>query len=48
MSFPIRDRHVEYCMNRVDMLLSYGVQPVMVFDGGVLPSKASEDSKRAA
>ena len=35
-------------MTRVEMLLSHGVQPVMVFDGGLLPSKASQESKRAA
>ena len=33
------DRHVQYCMGRIDLLLAAGVRPVVVFDGGRLPNK---------
>ena len=35
-------------MGRVKMLLHFGVTPYLVFDGDYLPSKAAEESGRAA
>lgn len=40
-------RYIEYCMHRVNMLRHYGVQPVLVFDGGGLPMKSDQEIKRA-
>jgi methylmalonyl-CoA mutase cobalamin-binding subunit len=40
-------RYIEYCMHRVNMLRHYGVQPVLVFDGGSLPMKSDQEIKRA-
>ena len=40
-------RYIEYCMHRVNMLRHFGVQPVLVFDGGSLPMKSDQEIKRA-
>ncbi|KAI4295358.1 hypothetical protein L6164_035412 [Bauhinia variegata] len=40
-------RHVEYCMRRVNLLRYYGVKPILVFDGGLLPMKGEQENKRA-
>ncbi|KAL2343232.1 hypothetical protein Fmac_004517 [Flemingia macrophylla] len=40
-------RHIEYCMHRVNLLLHYGVKPILVFDGGLLPMKSDQENKRA-
>uniref|UniRef100_A0A6N2KFC9 Exonuclease 1 n=1 Tax=Salix viminalis TaxID=40686 RepID=A0A6N2KFC9_SALVM len=40
-------RHIEYCMHRVNLLRHYGVKPVLVFDGGLLPMKIEQENKRA-
>ncbi|KAJ4849968.1 hypothetical protein Tsubulata_004862 [Turnera subulata] len=40
-------RHIEYCMHRVNLLRHYGVKPVLVFDGGLLPMKMEQENKRA-
>jgi exonuclease 1 len=40
-------RYVAFCMDRVRLLRGCGVVPVMVFDGGRLPMKASEEESRA-
>ena len=40
-------RHVEFAMNRVRMLLYFGVTPYLVFDGDNLPSKAGTEADRA-
>ncbi|XP_043914341.1 exonuclease 1 [Protopterus annectens] len=40
------DQYVAYCMKFVDMLLSYGVKPVLVFDGCTLPSKNEVEKSR--
>ncbi|KAL0442581.1 UNVERIFIED_CONTAM: Exonuclease 1 [Sesamum latifolium] len=40
-------RHIDYCMHRVNMLRHYGVQPILVFDGGSLPMKGDQEIKRA-
>lgn len=39
-------RHVHYCMGRVDLLVSSGIKPLIVFDGGRLPNKAEEERAR--
>ncbi|KAJ8761987.1 hypothetical protein K2173_006589 [Erythroxylum novogranatense] len=40
-------RHIEYCMHRVNLLRHYGVKPILVFDGGILPMKIEQENKRA-
>ncbi|XP_020204265.1 exonuclease 1 [Cajanus cajan] len=40
-------RHIEYCMHRVNLLRHFGVKPVLVFDGGLLPMKSDQENKRA-
>jgi len=40
-------RHIEYCMHRVNLLRHYGVKPILVFDGGLLPMKGDQENKRA-
>ncbi|GAB2299048.1 hypothetical protein Dimus_033122 [Dionaea muscipula] len=40
-------RHVDYCMHRVNLLRHYGVKPILVFDGGLLPMKGEQENKRA-
>ncbi|XP_045825675.1 exonuclease 1 isoform X1 [Trifolium pratense] len=39
-------RHIEYCMHRVNLLRHYGVKPILVFDGGLLPMKIEQENKR--
>uniref|UniRef100_A0A803SVQ3 Exonuclease 1 n=1 Tax=Anolis carolinensis TaxID=28377 RepID=A0A803SVQ3_ANOCA len=39
-------RYVIYCMKLVDMLLSFGVKPILVFDGCTLPSKKEVEKSR--
>ncbi|KAL1958496.1 hypothetical protein VTO42DRAFT_4360 [Malbranchea cinnamomea] len=41
-------KYVDFFMNRVSMLIYFGVTPYIVFDGGVLPSKAATEEARAA
>ena len=40
-------RFVEYSMNRVRMLIHFGVTPYVVFDGDYLPSKFLTETERA-
>ncbi|KAL3519455.1 hypothetical protein ACH5RR_017604 [Cinchona calisaya] len=40
-------KHIAYCMHKVNMLRNYGVKPVLVFDGGLLPMKSEQENKRA-
>uniref|UniRef100_A0A672HPJ4 Exonuclease 1 n=1 Tax=Salarias fasciatus TaxID=181472 RepID=A0A672HPJ4_SALFA len=40
------DQYVWYCMKFVDMLLGFGVKPVLVFDGRNLPSKKEVEKAR--
>ncbi|XDV43136.1 hypothetical protein PO909_011665 [Leuciscus waleckii] len=40
------DQYVSYCMKFVDMLLSFGVKPILVFDGRNLPSKKDVEKSR--
>ncbi|KAG6553134.1 hypothetical protein Mapa_005193 [Marchantia paleacea] len=41
------DKIVQYCMHRVNLLRHHGVQPLLVFDGGVLPMKMDQEQIRA-
>ncbi|XP_051579552.1 exonuclease 1-like [Myxocyprinus asiaticus] len=40
------DQYVTFCMKFVDMLLSFGVKPILVFDGRNLPSKQEVERTR--
>ncbi|XP_076021296.1 exonuclease 1 [Genypterus blacodes] len=40
------DQYVSYCMKFVDMLLTFNVKPVLVFDGRNLPSKREVEKSR--
>ncbi|KAM3863149.1 exonuclease 1 [Diretmus argenteus] len=40
------DHYVRYCMSLVDMLMSFHVTPVLVFDGCNLPSKKEVEKSR--
>ncbi|XP_064132794.1 exonuclease 1 isoform X1 [Loxodonta africana] len=41
------DKYVGFCMKFVNMLLSHGIKPILVFDGCTLPSKKEvEESRR--
>ncbi|KAF1956659.1 exodeoxyribonuclease 1 [Byssothecium circinans] len=41
-------KFVDFAMNRVRMLIHFGVMPYIVFDGDYLPSKAGTETERAA
>ncbi|NWX22023.1 EXO1 Exonuclease, partial [Aegotheles bennettii] len=38
--------YVAFCMKLVDMLLSFGIKPILVFDGCTLPSKKEVEKAR--
>ncbi|NXW55473.1 EXO1 Exonuclease, partial [Eurystomus gularis] len=40
------DVYVAFCMKLVDMLLSFGIKPILVFDGCTLPSKKEVEKAR--
>ncbi|XP_068917130.1 exonuclease 1 [Tenebrio molitor] len=40
------DMYVTYCLKYVNMLLSYDIKPIMVFDGRHLPAKLKTEEKR--
>jgi len=40
------DRHINYCLERIKLLLKYQVKVYLVFDGGVLPSKKVTEDER--
>ncbi|XP_043551457.1 exonuclease 1 [Chiloscyllium plagiosum] len=40
------DQYVNYCMKFVEMLDSFGVKPILVFDGCTLPSKEAVEKAR--
>ena len=42
------DRHLAFCLTRLQLLLSHNVKPVLVFDGGRLPSKQHTEHARSA
>lgn len=39
-------RHIDYCMKYVNLLLSFNIKPILVFDGQDLPAKRETNSKR--
>jgi len=39
-------RYVYYCMKYINNLLSFGIKPIMVFDGCRLPSKQEVEKSR--
>ncbi|EPY80565.1 hypothetical protein CB1_000818027 [Camelus ferus] len=41
-----QERYVGFCMKFVNMLLSHGIKPVLVFDGCTLPSKKEVEKSR--
>ncbi|KAF2717869.1 PIN domain-like protein [Polychaeton citri CBS 116435] len=41
-------KYVDFAMNRVRMLIHFGVKPYIVFDGDYLPSKSHTEHDRAA
>ncbi|PKK33611.1 exonuclease 1 [Columba livia] len=40
------DLYIAFCMKLVDMLLSFGIKPILVFDGCTLPSKKEVEKAR--
>ena len=40
------DRHLQFCLSRLRLLLSHRVLPVLVFDGGRLPEKRRTEEER--
>eukprot|EP00826_Nyctotherus_ovalis_P053785 TRINITY_DN7019_c0_g1_i17.p1 TRINITY_DN7019_c0_g1~~TRINITY_DN7019_c0_g1_i17.p1 ORF type:complete len:318 (+),score=111.54 TRINITY_DN7019_c0_g1_i17:151-1104(+) len=40
-------KHIQYCANRLEMLLDAGVIPIVVFDGAPLPMKRGVEESRA-
>ena len=40
------DAYVHYCLDRIALLLRNDVRPLMVFDGGYLPSKSGTEQER--
>ncbi|CAO1315272.1 unnamed protein product [Diamesa serratosioi] len=39
-------RHIDYCLKYINMLLSFNIKPILVFDGRNVPAKAETESKR--
>lgn len=44
--FKSNSRYVRYCMKFVEMLLTFRVKPILVFDGRYLPSKQEVEKAR--
>ena len=40
-------RYVDFCMQRIEMMKTFGVEPFVVFDGGPLPMKAGTEDDRS-
>ncbi|XP_054745159.1 exonuclease 1 [Anastrepha obliqua] len=40
------DQYMQYCMRYVDLLLSYDIKPILVFDGRHLPAKELTERRR--
>lgn len=45
-AFTPLQRYVRFCINRVRLLRSYNVEPILVFDGCSLPAKGKTDEQR--
>lgn len=41
-----RLQYLNYCMHRINLLRHHKITPVLVFDGGNLPSKAQTENDR--
>ena len=41
-----KSRYVQYFMHRIDLLRHYKITPVVVFDGGNIPCKATTEQER--
>ncbi|KAL1645845.1 Rad2 nuclease [Didymella pomorum] len=39
-------KYIDFCMNRVRMLIHFGITPYLIFDGDNLPSKAGTEKDR--
>lgn len=39
-------KYINFCVSRVQLLRSFNITPVLVFDGGALPSKKGQEEKR--
>lgn len=37
---------IKYCLKRVNLLRQHDITPIMVFDGGYLPTKSSTEKER--
>lgn len=37
---------IQYSIKRLNLLLTYNIKPIMIFDGGQLPIKSKTDAKR--
>lgn len=46
MHFLYFHRYVGFCMKFVNMLLTHGIKPILVFDGCTLPSKKEVEKSR--
>jgi hypothetical protein len=44
--FDLGSRYINFCVSRVQLLRSFNITPVLVFDGGALPSKKGQEEKR--
>ena len=42
------DRHLQFCLSRLRLLLAHRVRPVLVFDGGRLPEKRRTEEERSS
>eukprot|EP00249_Psilotum_nudum_P001321 c13755_g1_i1 orf=493-2964(+) len=40
-------KYIDYCMHRINLLRHHGVRPLLVFDGGLLPIKMEQETRRA-
>ena len=41
-----KSRYLQYFMHRIDLLRHYKITPVVVFDGGNIPCKATTEQER--
>jgi exonuclease-1 len=39
---------LDFCVNRLELLLHHGVTPIFIFDGCYLPMKADKEKEREA
>ena len=46
LRFSMHRPFIKYCMKRVNMLRQKDITPILVFDGGYLPTKANTEKER--